>query len=147
MRISDWSSDVCSSDLPAVTGRVDGGGAAVGTILKVEGINTFYGKSHILNDASLDVRDGEIVALLGRYGAGKSALLKTLAGLVPAASGSMTFEGQQLVGMAAADIARRGVGYVPQGRGIFAEIGSAHVCTPVTKAHIVCRLLLDKKTY
>src|SRR3546814_4810068 len=82
MRISDWSSDVCSSDLadrrvqevytgkgtPAVTGRVDGGGAAVGTILKVEGINTFYGKSHILNDASLDVRDGEIVALLGRNG-------------------------------------------------------------------------------
>src|SRR3546814_14881739 len=53
---------------PAVTGRVDGGGAAVGTILKVEGINTFYGKSHILNDASLDVRDGEIVALLGRNG-------------------------------------------------------------------------------
>ena len=57
-------------------------------ILRFEGVNTFYGKSHILNDATLDVREGEIVALLGRNGAGKSTLLKTLAGLVPLASGS-----------------------------------------------------------
>ena len=57
-------------------------------ILRFEGVNTFYGKSHILNDATLDVREGEIVALLGRNGAGKSTLLKTLAGLVPLASGT-----------------------------------------------------------
>ena len=56
--------------------------------LRFERVNTFYGKSHILNDATLDVREGEIVALLGRNGAGKSTLLKTLAGLVPPASGT-----------------------------------------------------------
>ena len=88
-------------------------------------VNTLYGKSHILNDASLDIRDGEIVALLGRNGAGKSTLLKALAGLVPAASGSILFEGQELVGLPAPDIARRGIGYVPQGRGLFAGMSVA----------------------
>ena len=58
-------------------------------VLRFEGVNTFYGKSHILHDATLDVREGEIVALLGRNGAGKSTLLKAIAGLVPLASGTM----------------------------------------------------------
>ena len=62
-------------------------------VLRFEGVNTFYGKSHILHDATLDVREGEIVALLGRNGAGKSTLLKTLAGLVPPASGAIEFAG------------------------------------------------------
>jgi branched-chain amino acid transport system ATP-binding protein len=89
-------------------------------LLRFERVNTFYGKSHILNDATLDVRQGEIVALLGRNGAGKSTLLKALAGLIPSASGSIVLDGQQLAGMPAPDIARLGVGYVPQGRGLFA---------------------------
>jgi len=89
-------------------------------ILRFEGVNTFYGKSHILNDATLDVREGEIVALLGRNGAGKSTLLKTLAGLVPLASGSIEYEGREIAGMPAPDISRMGIGYVPQGRGLFA---------------------------
>jgi len=89
-------------------------------ILRFEGVNTFYGKSHILHDASLDVREGEIVALLGRNGAGKSTLLKTLAGLVPLASGKIEYEGGSIAGMPAPDIARAGIGYVPQGRGLFA---------------------------
>jgi branched-chain amino acid transport system ATP-binding protein len=89
-------------------------------LLRFERVNTFYGKSHILNDASLDVRDGEIVALLGRNGAGKSTLLKTLAGLVPAASGTIHYEGRDIAELPAPDIARLGVGYVPQGRGLFA---------------------------
>jgi branched-chain amino acid transport system ATP-binding protein len=89
-------------------------------ILRFEGVNAFYGKSHILNDASLDVREGEIVALLGRNGAGKSTLLKTLAGLVPPASGKIEFDGRDIAGLPAPDIARLGVGYVPQGRGLFA---------------------------
>jgi ABC-type branched-subunit amino acid transport system ATPase component/ABC-type branched-subunit amino acid transport system permease subunit len=88
--------------------------------LRFEGVNTFYGKSHILNDASLDVRQGEIVALLGRNGAGKSTLLKTLAGLVPPASGTIEYEGRNIAGLPAPDIARMGIGYVPQGRGLFA---------------------------
>ncbi len=89
-------------------------------ILRFEGVNTFYGKSHVLHDATLDVREGEIVALLGRNGAGKSTLLKTLAGLVPLASGSIEYEGRNIAGLPAPDIARAGIGYVPQGRGLFA---------------------------
>jgi ABC-type branched-subunit amino acid transport system ATPase component/ABC-type branched-subunit amino acid transport system permease subunit len=89
-------------------------------ILRFEDVNTFYGKSHILNDATLDVREGEIVALLGRNGAGKSTLLKTLAGLVPLASGRIEYEGRDIAKMPAPDIARLGIGYVPQGRGLFA---------------------------
>ncbi|MGC2319156.1 MAG: branched-chain amino acid ABC transporter ATP-binding protein/permease [Bradyrhizobium sp.] len=89
-------------------------------ILRFEGVNTFYGKSHILHDATLDVREGEIVALLGRNGAGKSTLLKTLAGLIPLASGTIEYEGSNIAGMPAPDISRMGIGYVPQGRGLFA---------------------------
>jgi ABC-type branched-subunit amino acid transport system ATPase component/ABC-type branched-subunit amino acid transport system permease subunit len=90
------------------------------TVLRFQRVNTFYGKSHILHDATLDVRAGEIVALLGRNGAGKSTLLKTLAGLVAPASGTIEYEGTNIATMAAPDIARAGIGYVPQGRGLFA---------------------------
>jgi ABC-type branched-subunit amino acid transport system ATPase component/ABC-type branched-subunit amino acid transport system permease subunit len=90
------------------------------TVLRFDGVNAFYGKSHILHDATLDVREGEIVALLGRNGAGKSTLLKTLAGLVTPASGRIEYEGRDIAHMPAPDIARLGVGYVPQGRGLFA---------------------------
>jgi branched-chain amino acid transport system ATP-binding protein len=89
-------------------------------ILRFERVNTFYGKSHVLHDATLDVREGEIVALLGRNGAGKSTLLKTLAGLVPRASGTIEYEGVDIATLPAPDIARMGIGYVPQGRGLFA---------------------------
>ncbi len=89
-------------------------------VLRFEGVNTFYGKSHILHDATLDVREGEIVALLGRNGAGKSTLLKTVAGLVPLASGAIEYDGRNIAGLPAPDISRMGIGYVPQGRGLFA---------------------------
>lgn len=104
---------------PPVTGRVAGQASERPVLLRFEGVNAFYGKSHILNDASLDVREGEIVALLGRNGAGKSTLLKTLTGLVTAASGQVEYAGRNIAGMAAPDIARLGIGYVPQGRGLF----------------------------
>ncbi len=90
------------------------------TVLRFEAVNAFYGKSHILHDATLDVREGEIVALLGRNGAGKSTLLKTLAGLVAPASGIIEYQGHNIAGMPAPDVARSGIGYVPQGRGLFA---------------------------
>src|SRR5262249_10125213 len=89
-------------------------------VLRFEKVNAFYGKSHILHDATLDVREGEIVALLGRNGAGKSTLLKTLCGLLPPASGTIELNGKSIAGLQAPDIARMGVGYVPQGRGLFA---------------------------
>jgi ABC-type branched-subunit amino acid transport system ATPase component/ABC-type branched-subunit amino acid transport system permease subunit len=94
--------------------------ASAAPILRFERVNTFYGKSHILHDATLDVREGEIVALLGRNGAGKSTLLKTLAGLVPMSSGVIEYAGKDISRMPAPDIARAGIGYVPQGRGLFA---------------------------
>jgi len=107
--------------IPAVShSRTDGASEDTEQILRFERVNTFYGKSHILHDATLDVRNGEIVALLGRNGAGKSTLLKTLAGLVPLASGSIEYEGRDIARMPAPDIARAGIGYVPQGRGLFA---------------------------
>jgi ABC-type branched-subunit amino acid transport system ATPase component/ABC-type branched-subunit amino acid transport system permease subunit len=104
---------------PPVTNRV-GGKADGAQVLRFERVNAFYGKSHILNDATLDVRDGEIVALLGRNGAGKTTLLKTLAGLVTPASGIIEYEGRNIAGIPAPDISRMGIGYVPQGRGLFA---------------------------
>jgi branched-chain amino acid transport system ATP-binding protein len=105
--------------VPPVTGRA-AAEAESAEVLLFQSVNAFYGKSHILNNATLDVRQGEIVALLGRNGAGKSTLLKTIAGLVPPASGTISFEGSNIAGMPAPDIARLGVGYVPQGRGLFA---------------------------
>jgi ABC-type branched-subunit amino acid transport system ATPase component/ABC-type branched-subunit amino acid transport system permease subunit len=104
---------------PPVAGRTSVA-ADDARVLRFENVNTFYGKSHILHDASLDVRKGEIVALLGRNGAGKSTLLKSLAGLVPPASGQIEFKRRDIAGLPAADIARLGIGYVPQGRGLFA---------------------------
>ena len=110
---------------PPVTGRVAGAARERAQLLRFEGVNAFYGKSHILENATLDVREGEIVALLGRNGAGKSTLLKTLAGLVRAASGQIEYEGRDIARLAAPDIARLGVGYVPQGRGLFAGMSVA----------------------
>src|SRR5450631_1999423 len=100
--------------------RTDQDGGEAAQIQRFEVVNTFDCKSHILNDATLDVREGEIVALLGRNGAGKSTLLKTLAGLVPLASGTIEYDGNNITGLPAPDISRLGVGYVPQGRGLFA---------------------------
>jgi ABC-type branched-subunit amino acid transport system ATPase component len=104
---------------PPVTGRVAGEARERPQLLRFEGVNAFYGKSHILNDASLEVREGEIVALLGRNGAGKSTLLKTLTGLLKPASGQIEYAGRNIAGLSAPDIARMGIGYVPQGRGLF----------------------------
>jgi ABC-type branched-subunit amino acid transport system ATPase component len=89
-------------------------------LLAVDRINTYYGKSHILNDVSFDVRKHEIIALLGRNGAGKSTLLKSLVGIARPEGGSIRLLDQETVGLPSAAIARRGIGYVPQGRGLFA---------------------------
>lgn len=89
------------------------------TVLAAEGVNTFYGQSHILVDVSFDVHEHEIVALLGRNGAGKSTLLKTLIGIAPPASGSIRLGDRNIAGLPSAEIARLGIGYVPQGRGLF----------------------------
>ena len=94
--------------------------AAPTPLLVVEQVDSFYGKSHILTAVSLDVHEHEIVALLGRNGAGKSTLLKTLIGIVSPATGSIRLAGEDTAHLSSAEIARRGIGYVPQGRGLFA---------------------------
>jgi len=109
--------------IPAVTHqRAEEARTEAPALLRFAGVNTYYGKSHILHDATLDVREGEIVALLGRNGAGKSTLLKTLAGLVPATSGTIDYQGHDIAQLSAPEIARLGIGYVPQGRGLFAGL-------------------------
>ncbi|MDB5632233.1 MAG: transporter [Tardiphaga sp.] len=94
--------------------------ASVTPLLTVAHIDTFYGKSHILNEVNFTLHDNEIIALLGRNGAGKSTLLKTLIGIAPASNGSIKLAGHELIGLSSAESARLGIGYVPQGRGLFA---------------------------
>ncbi len=89
-------------------------------ICVLSGVNVHYGKSHILHDVGFDIRKGEILALLGRNGAGKSTLLKSVIGIAPVSAGSIRLDGQELAGLDPATIARSGIGYVPQGRGLFA---------------------------
>ena len=85
-------------------------------ILSLKGVEAGYGRIRALHGIDLEVRAGEIVALLGANGAGKTTTLKTISGLVRASAGSVTFEGQELVGRKASDIARLGVVHVPEGR-------------------------------
>src|SRR3546814_16604000 len=92
----DLSSDVCSSDL--------------------EG---WYGESHVLHGVAFDVREGEVVTLLGRDGAGKTSTLKAIMGILPRREGSIVFEGRELIKLPARAIARLGISYCPEERGIF----------------------------
>ena len=87
-------------------------------MLEVEGLHAYYGKSHILQGVDFRVREGEIVALLGRNGAGRSTTIKTLMGEVRP-HGSIRFKGARIDGMKPHEIARRGLGYVPENRDIF----------------------------
>ncbi len=91
-------------------------------LLRLEAVNTFYGSSHILHDVSLDIRPGEIVGLLGRNGAGKSTTIKSIMGVAPARSGRIVLGGEDITGHSPEAIARAGVGYVPQGRRLFANL-------------------------
>jgi len=90
--------------------------------LTVNGLHTFYGKSHILHDVGFEVREGELVALLGRNGAGKTTTLRSIMGLTPARSGTITIFGETTTAWPSFRIAALGVGYVPEGRRIFPNL-------------------------
>ena len=88
----------------------------------VKDLNQYYGGSHILRDVSFELPAGKVTALLGRNGVGKTTLLKTMMGLVPVRTGQMLFEGHDLTNAKPHQRARAGLGYVPQGREIFARL-------------------------
>ncbi|HEX3573275.1 MAG TPA: ABC transporter ATP-binding protein, partial [Rhodopila sp.] len=90
--------------------------------LHAEGLNTYYGKSHILHDVGLTVAEGQITTLLGRNGAGKSTTLRSLVGLTPPRSGRVSLFGKDITGQPAYRIAASGVGFVPEGRRVFANL-------------------------
>ncbi|MCW5611247.1 MAG: urea ABC transporter ATP-binding subunit UrtE [Rubrivivax sp.] len=91
-------------------------------MLQVEGLNQAYGGSHILRDLAFEARAGEVTVVLGRNGVGKTTLLKTLMGLVPAKSGRVRLQGQDITALPPYERVRRGIGYVPQGREIFGRL-------------------------
>ena len=91
-------------------------------LLDAKGLNAWYGAAHILFDVDLRVMRGEVVALMGRNGAGKSTLLKALMGLVAKRQGSIAFLGQDVSKAEPHDVARRGLGYVPEDRRVFADL-------------------------
>ena len=91
-------------------------------MLNIKNLNQFYGESHTLWDVDLDVLSGKCTCLMGRNGVGKTTLLKSIMGLLPVSSGSIFFEGNELAGKPAELRARKGIGYVPQGREIFTQL-------------------------
>ena len=91
-------------------------------ILKVEGLNQYYGGSHILRNLGFEARLGEVTVVLGRNGVGKTTLLKSLMGVVPVKAGQVTLAGSDITKATSYDRVKRGIGYVPQGREIFGRL-------------------------
>ncbi len=94
-------------------------------MLEVNGINAYYGRAHILHDVSLGVGGGEVVALLGRNGSGKTTTLKTIMQIVPPETGSVHFDGEAITSLATYKVCRKGIGYVPEDRRIFSNLSVA----------------------
>ncbi|MGE0211206.1 MAG: ABC transporter ATP-binding protein [Parvibaculaceae bacterium] len=91
-------------------------------LLRIEDLHAFYGESHALKGLALEIRRGEVVTLLGRNGAGKTTTLKSIMGLVRQRTGRIAFEGQDLIGLLPERIARLGIAYCPEERGIFSSL-------------------------
>jgi branched-chain amino acid transport system ATP-binding protein len=91
-------------------------------VLRLEDVHAFYGESHILHGVDLSVREGDVVTLLGRNGAGKTTTLKSIMGILEQRSGSIRFAGQETVGLPSHKVARLGLAYCPEERGIFASL-------------------------
>ena len=94
-------------------------------LLAARGLHTYYGASHVLRGIDFSVARGETIGLMGRNGMGKSTLLKSLMGLVPAREGTVTVHGRDMSGRPPYEIAQRGIAYVPEGRGIFGNLSVA----------------------
>ncbi|NEU57413.1 ABC transporter ATP-binding protein [Halorussus sp. MSC15.2] len=92
------------------------------TLLEVENAHTYYGESHILEGVSLNVEEGEVVALVGRNGVGKTTTLRTILQLTPPSEGTVRYRGEDVTGAATHDVADRGVGWIPEDRRIFSQL-------------------------
>jgi branched-chain amino acid transport system ATP-binding protein len=107
------------------------------TLLDVEDVHTYYGESHILEGVSLAVEEGENVALIGRNGVGKTTTLRTILQLTPPGSGTVTVKGDDVTGTRPHEVARRGVGWIPEDRRIFTQLTveeNVRVAVPDTDA-------------
>jgi branched-chain amino acid transport system ATP-binding protein len=91
-------------------------------LLAVEGLEAWYGESHVLHGVSFNVQAGEVVTLLGRNGVGKTTTLKAIMGIIERRTGSVRFEGRELIKLSSDTIARRGIAFCPEERGIFASL-------------------------
>lgn len=91
-------------------------------ILEIDNMDTYYGQSHVLQGISLSIEQGEVVSLLGRNGVGKTTTLRSVMGLTPPRKGSIKFRGQELAGKKPFEVARLGIGYVPDDRRIFPDL-------------------------
>ena len=91
-------------------------------MLRLDGVEAAYGPSRVLHGVTLEAREGEVVSLLGRNGAGKSTTLKSIVGLVDVTGGSVTLDGHELRGLATHEISRLGIGWVPEDRRIFSDL-------------------------
>ena len=96
--------------------------ASAGALLTVRGLEGWYGESHVLHGIDIDVRAGEVITLLGRNGAGKTTTLRAIIGILGRRTGSIVYDGVETIGMASRKIARLGLGYVPEERGIFSSL-------------------------
>ena len=92
------------------------------TLLMVDNIHTYYGGSHILEGVSLTVNEGEVVALLGRNGVGKTTALRSILQLTPPARGRIRYQGEDLIGMDTHEVANRGIGWIPEERRMFSQL-------------------------
>ncbi len=101
---------------------IEGRLAETRAMLAVKGLEAWYGESHILHGVTFDVQPGEVVTLLGRNGVGKTTTLKSIMGIVEQRRGSVRFEGRDLIGMSSDAIARSGIAFCPEERGIFASL-------------------------
>lgn len=90
--------------------------------LTIEDINTYYGNLHVLRDVSLEIEEEDLVALLGRNGAGKTTIYRSILGLTPPRSGTVHLNGQEITGMKPHNVSRAGVGFVPSDRGMFGDL-------------------------
>ena len=106
------------------------------SLLQVEGLNQYYGGSHILRNVALQARVGEITVVLGRNGVGKTTLLKSLMGVVPVKAGRVTLGGTEITKATSYERVRAGIGYVPQGREIFGRLTVEDNLRTVSYTHL-----------